>query len=85
MAEHSDATGGGSMGPWPPRNIVVFRSIEAPRVKGTTKLPPNKGLMQTRGPYRNGPLEIKGPYTDKGPLRTKSSYRQGALTDKGLL
>ena len=29
------------------------------------------------------PVQIKGPYINKGPSWTKNSYRQGAPTDKG--
>ena len=50
--------------------------IGAPRVKGP------KELAQTRGPCRQGALQIKGPYTDNGPTRPKSSYIQGAHADK---
>ena len=45
--------------------------------------------MQTRGSYITyikGPLQIKGPYTDKGPPWTRSSYRRFTIsTDKGSL
>ena len=46
--------------------------IGAPRVKGSRKVAPNKGPMQKGAPIQT-----------KGPPQTRSSYIQGALTDKG--
>ena len=66
--------GGRAMRP-PPSEIFSFlgapTDIEVPRVNGPRKVAPNKG------PYKKGPLQIKGPYTDKGP---PVPHGQGAHT-----
>ena len=37
--------------------------------------------MQTRGPYINVPLQIKGSYIDKGLIQTRGFYRQRTPID----
>ena len=79
------------MGPWSPEIFSFLgapKGIGAPRVKGPRKVAPNKGPMQTRGSYRQGPLQIKGQgaHTYKGPLQTNDPYRRCVIpTNKGPL
>ena len=76
-----------------PPKYLVFTCIGGHTVKARslckvsqTRAHTDNGLLQTRGPYRQGPLYRRCAISiDKGPQKTRGPYRQMAPSDKGLL
>ena len=73
----------GGMGTCPPPHPPIcfrFIGIGAPRIKGPRKVTPNKGPIETSGPYRQGP----GSYRER-TLWTRGHYRQGRHNRKEFI